>query len=1127
MARIARHIALAVLATMGAWTVGAQMLPVLADKQWGLIDSAGRLLVKPRYEAIVEVTETQAVVVQQGKYGLVDRSGAVLVPTSYTFLQRQSNDVVRVNQGGECAGSECEGGKWGLVNHRLGRTLAAQYHLIRKFDPRGLALANVGGKCGYDTCDGGRWGLVNLDAVEVLPPRFLKVVIWTPSEAIILDEGGWGLYNMGTQRQQIPCKYQELTRLGKNRIGMRHDKLWGVLKDNGDTIAPPIYDQVKDIGQGWLGYRKGPFWGLLDSTGVERIAPRFVDLQMNPFAWVTFRQDRYWGLADTLDRDITRGDLNPNMRFYDGFAIVQRGGFGVVDRKGSEIVPLKYDRCDWVGDSLFFTQNGNLLRWYNRNGQTVKSLAFDSLDRFTANNVAKGRYKGRWGIINTMGDWVADPEYDEVLIYLQAAKGRKGDGDWDFFYFNEDGRSSKVKRIVIMKAGDEEEPADLLSIQGAGITGWFSTTRNLWGLRHITTLRIIIEPKFKAISLIPNQEVTAVMGRPKGSEDWAWGLVNHRTGEQITEFLYDTIYVGDYAQGRNARAVFHGSGKFALLDLGGGITSFANAGYIGPFVDGKARINLGGRLEWGENPGQDTLRTLAIVDRYTLRTRYTYYSCLGGKWGFIDKEGAWLHPADYETALDFQGGLARVRINGKWGVVDPAFRLVVEPRYDFIHMLTQAGGRSYYLVGMDETKYGFINERGEIAVRPAFAEVGRYHGGLVRIREGNRWGYADREGRVVIAPQYYESGDFHEGYARVRQARSWGFIDSLGNAVTPMKYLRAGDFHEGLAWVQGEKFFGYIGTGGQVAIAPAFSGAGNFSEGLAPVRRKGAFGLIDREGRFVLEPRYFRIGPFRDSLAVVQEKGAHGLINPRGEFVVRTSYKEIADFSEGLARMRQGYSYGFLDRTGEVRIPGSYANAGHFHCGRAAVFLQGKWGFIDTAGTEVVPPIYIKVQAFSENRAAVQVRGKWGFIDPSGAVAVPIIYDEVGAFTDGRAPVRLGSRWGFVNRDGTLLIPCRYDEIGFMREGTISVRLGKKWGLINRYGTQVTPCKYDAIGSFSEGMAPVLLRRSLGVVNDKGQVLLDPHYDTVRLNGQVLMVEDDDAFGYMSLAGQWIWQLAK
>ncbi len=989
-----RHIAvltgMLVLVT-AAW---GQMLPVKQGRLWGIIDGTGKMIAPARYDAVARIMDRQAVVVLGGKYGLLDSAGNTLISPEFTFLNCITNDVILTNQGGECTDGNCEGGKWGIMNRLLDRNIPPTFQLIAGFNQRGHARVNVGGKCGYEDCAGGKWGIVDTTATELLPAQFEEITYGLGSEVYVRGEKGWGLYDLASAKMIIQPQYEKLERVSPTHIAMRSGKLWGLLNNQGRQLVEPLYDGFKDAGIAYVSYQNGPFWGLMDSTGRILSKPIHLSLWVNPHHWVTYKTKDYIGLADTSERLITRDMFTQIDWFQKDFCLVTaNGAHGAVNRAGVEFVPVKYDKCLMANDSTILAHSGTFLKWFGLDGQVKKYIRFDSLDAFTDARVARAKLNGHWGLINQEGQWLISPKYEEVKVYLQAAKARLGE-EWTFSYFDENGHASKVKRIVIIKEGDDEE-RDLLAITGTTTIGWFvSSARNLWGLRDNTSGRVLIDPTFPQIEVVPGTQLTLVKAKVKGTEDFAWGLVNHNTGKTVSDPLFEKVFSSDWRTSPNARVIYAGSGKYALLALNGKTTTFENAAFIGPFCDSIARINLGGRIEWSKSVAIDTILSDLSRDRFSNEIKTNYQYCRGGKWGYIDPNGKWLKPVEYESALDFDGNLARIKAKGKWGAVNKAFAVVVEPKFDFIERLFTINDRTLFAVGEDRTAYGFVDQKGEIFIQPRFAEVGHFSEGLVKIREGQKWGFANLKGEIVIAPQYATVGDFHEGRARVRDNRAWGYIDSLGNVLTPQKYLRAGDFKEGLAYVQTEKFFGFIGLDGQMAITPAYSAVGDFSEGLAPAKRKGVYGLIDKKGNWAVQPNYYRIGSFKDSVAVIQEKGQFGLINPKGEFLVRPTYKEIGDFCEGLSRFKSGLEYGYMDSKGMTKIDDQFANAGDFSCGRAAIFVQGRWGFIDTAGTVVIKPAFLKVNAFAENRAAVRIGDKWGFIDPAGEVAVPLVYDK-------------------------------------------------------------------------------------------------------------------------------------
>lgn len=73
-----------------------------------------------------------------------------------------------------------------------------------------------------------------------------------------------------------------------------------------------------------------------------------------------------------------------------------------------------------------------------------------------------------------------------------------------------------------------------------------------------------------------------------------------------------------------------------------------------------------------------------------------------GKWGYINPKGEFIIAAQFEQAFDFgennYHGMARVKINGKWGVIRTSGVYVAAARYDSIQLHLAGGSRNYICV---------------------------------------------------------------------------------------------------------------------------------------------------------------------------------------------------------------------------------------------------------------------------------------------------------------------------------------------------------------------------------------------------------------------------------------------
>lgn len=328
-------------------------------------------------------------------------------------------------------------------------------------------------------------------------------------------------------------------------------------------------------------------------------------------------------------------------------------------------------------------------------------------------------------------------------------------------------------------------------------------------------------------------------------------------------------------------------------------------------------------------------------------------------YGYRNKQGVIVIPFQFEDATDFHEGIAAVSIGGRWGFIDKEGKFIANPIFDDVNgrlNLNSPVISEGFAAVKKEGKWGFINLSGEMVIKPQFDKATFFSEGLAAVQIGELWGFINTEGRFVINPQYemeswvYESGylAFHEGVAPVPQGKKWGYIDKKGDFVIKPQYDEAFRFAGGLAAVKlGEKM-GYINTNGEMLIKPQFSIAFDFSEDMAAVtlskdsavQTSGLMhgnkntGYINRKGELIISPIFKsftgagRIGGelsnFSEGRAMVgTPEGRVGYIDKTGKFVVPPKFFMGLPFRNGLANVRtwedSTHTFtGFIDRSGKV-----------------------------------------------------------------------------------------------------------------------------------------------------------------------------------------------------------------
>jgi WG repeat protein/PKD domain-containing protein len=334
---------------------------------------------------------------------------------------------------------------------------------------------------------------------------------------------------------------------------------------------------------------------------------------------------------------------------------------------------------------------------------------------------------------------------------------------------------------------------------------------------------------------------------------------------------------------------------------------------------------------------------------------------------------------------------------------------------------------------------------------PSLAQISRKEAPyLFPISQRFKFGYINRRGRMVIKPRFDSARGFSEGLARVQVNQRYGFIDTSGRLVITPRFNMANDFSDGLAAVKipdgtcetcGE--WVYINKTGHVVIhtkpiVGTSSYAGAFSEDLAS--------FYDERG----QPAFPRNLPY-------------GYIDKSGKIVIPAKFGYAAEFHEGLALVAKDFrrtGWGYIDQQGEYVIEPKFSDGGDFQEGLANIRLDGKWGYIDRAGRLVIAPQFQQASHFSEGYASIMLNEKFGYIDKSGNIVIPPQFDSAGSFSEGFAPVKQGAKIGYINQDGKLVLAIEADEYEEFSGGIAQVSVRYKTNYPMKIGYIDTKGRY-------------------------------------------------------------------
>lgn len=232
-------------------------------------------------------------------------------------------------------------------------------------------------------------------------------------------------------------------------------------------------------------------------------------------------------------------------------------------------------------------------------------------------------------------------------------------------------------------------------------------------------------------------------------------FVDNKVGYSIgDEWLVEPIY--EYgSEFKNGMAMVRLNGLFGFINTEGQLvvpTIYNSCSSFGG--DGLATAKMGETTYLIDKCGHQfadreeynadkTLRQLDVKRKSVYAAGdYVPTKSPDGKWGYRLLED-WAIQPRFEAAGDFSEGIAPVRLGGKWGYIGKDGKSVIPYKYEFAALLKDGLAR-VALMG----KYGFIDKNGEVVIPYKYAYALDFENGLAPVRVGAKISYVDKTGEV-------------------------------------------------------------------------------------------------------------------------------------------------------------------------------------------------------------------------------------------------------------------------------------------------------------------------------------------------------------------------------------------
>ncbi|MEP4197176.1 MAG: WG repeat-containing protein [Aliishimia sp.] len=334
----------------------------------------------------------------------------------------------------------------------------------------------------------------------------------------------------------------------------------------------------------------------------------------------------------------------------------------------------------------------------------------------------------------------------------------------------------------------------------------------------------------------------------------------------------------------------------------------------------------------------------------------------------------------FEDARPFHAGVGRVKLNGVWGLVDRAGRMVVLPQYEQI----RPGSEGIFAVNRGEPSlWSYIDATGKPLHDSSMKEARPFFKGWAAVVPyGTEWSLIKPSGARVAREGWTEIAGWDPPFAIVKSDGTWrvihigdfGFVNEVVNLSQEAAFVSEQEITSASAPLN--RKFVLTSPAGQT-IGQLYSPGhepGLYLTFAMPTPHEGGVGF------------YPKVGAVGDGLVPVQfDDGTWAYFHlDRQQFVWERGYEGARAFHEGLAAFQQNGLWGYINRGGEVVVTPKYTRAYDFYAGYATMRQGDERGFlqVDAGGkiSEYLAPQFEDVFRFQEGLAPVKIDGKWGYI---------------------------------------------------------------------------------------------------------------------------------------------------
>lgn len=472
----------------------------------------------------------------------------------------------------------------------------------------------------------------------------------------------------------------------------------------------------------------------------------------------------------------------------------------------------------------------------------------------------------------------------------------------------------------------------------------------------------------------------------------------------------------------------------------------------------------------------------------------------GNLWGYADSNGTLVIGPKFESADMEYYGLLVVKLNGKWGVINPKGDCIIKPEYRQFNFYNADTIGGLIIAQTESSGYELFDRRGKLLKDHVTSVVYPSKGPNHHIQIGEEFGVINKSGKWLLKPSKNWSQVSEGGYYQLIKNGKARYYNPAGKMIFKRRLLSGEKFENGYARVTYLKknWWDLVPAmfRKSYSIEGSYRGEENYTKlKLIAKITKTVTNLIDGNGRLFMPDGYHtRYTWVTNGLLIVSGTKGYGILDSLGRFLVKPEYEEIN-----------------IDR------------------GNYFLLKQGeKLGMVLPITRRVIPPEFSEIKSFTGRIFIVRKEDKYNLLDTSGKIVFEKWLDWADNNYTQAFAAGAGSRLYWINEEGLVVLEKDTSEYtwAYPFNSGLSVAYKKDWCcLIDSIGKKISSTIKAHFYWAGPGMYRVVAKNNVfngtGIMNKEGRFLIDTIYKYAGMTTKKthLLVHDGNLWGLYDLQG--------